>query len=105
MQLGRIGIWQRRDDVSADATREIEALGYSALWLGRSPAPADARPFLEQTSSLIVATGILNVWQHEAADVAARHAELTGAFRTGSCSASASATPRRSARTRSRWRR
>jgi probable F420-dependent oxidoreductase len=80
MQLGPIGIWQRRDEVSADAAQEIEALGYSALWLGRSPAPADARPFLEQTSSLIVATGILNVWQHEAADVAARHAELPGAF-------------------------
>jgi probable F420-dependent oxidoreductase len=80
MQLGRIGIWQRGGEVSPDAAREIEALGYSALWLGRSPAPAEARPFLEQTDTLVVATGILNVWQHEPADVAARHAELAGDF-------------------------
>lgn len=80
MQLGRIGIWQRRHEVSADAAREIEALGYSALWLGASPAPEEARPFLEQTSTLIVATGILNVWRHEPADVAAQRAELTSAF-------------------------
>jgi probable F420-dependent oxidoreductase len=80
MQLGRIGIWLLRDEVSAEAAQQMEALGYSALWLGRSPAPADARPLLEQTSTLIVATGILNVWQHEPADVAALHAQLTSAF-------------------------
>jgi probable F420-dependent oxidoreductase len=80
MELGRVGIWQRRHEVSADAAREIESLGYSALWLGASPAPADTRPFLERTSTLVVATGILNVWQHEPAEVAARHAELTRAF-------------------------
>lgn len=80
MLLGRLGIWQRRQDLSADAAQEIEALGYSALWLGASPAPGEARPFLERTGTLIVATGILNVWQHEPGDVAAQHAELTGAF-------------------------
>jgi len=80
MHLGRIGIWQRRGEVSAEAAQEIEALGYSALWLGRSPTPAEVWPFLEQTDTLIVATGILNVWRHEPADVAARHAELTDAF-------------------------
>jgi probable F420-dependent oxidoreductase len=80
VQLGRVGIWQRRQDVSADAAREIEALGYSALWLGANPSVTDARPFLEQTSTLIVATSILNIWQDEPADVAARHAELTNAF-------------------------
>jgi probable F420-dependent oxidoreductase len=80
VQLGRVGIWQRRQDLSADAAREIEALGYSALWVGASPAPADARPFLERTETLVVATGILNVWQHEPADVAAQHTELASVF-------------------------
>ena len=47
MQLGRIGIWLLRDEVSAEAAQQMEALGYSALWLGRSPAPSDARPLLE----------------------------------------------------------
>ena len=45
--------------------QEIEELGYAALWLGISPSLEQARPFLEQSSRLIVATGILNVWQHE----------------------------------------
>jgi probable F420-dependent oxidoreductase len=80
MQLGRLGIWQRRHEVTADAAQEIEALGYSVLWLGASPAPEEARPFLEQTSSLNVATGILNVWRHEPAEVASQHAKLSSAF-------------------------
>jgi probable F420-dependent oxidoreductase len=80
VQLGRIGIWQRRHEVSAEAAQEIEALGYSALWLGSDPSVMDARPYLEQSSKLIVATSILNIWQHEPADVAAQHAELTSDF-------------------------
>jgi hypothetical protein len=80
MQLGRVGIWQRRHEVSAHAAQEIEALGNTALWLGASPDPADARPFLQQISTLIEATGILNVWQQEPTEVAALHAELTSAF-------------------------
>ena len=59
---------------------EIEALGYGTLWLGASPSVADARPHLEQTSTLTVATGILNVWQHEPSDVAAQHVALQREF-------------------------
>jgi len=80
MQLGKIGVWRRHDDSSADIAQEIEALGYSALWLGRSPSLAQARPFLERTTTIAVATGILNVWRNEPADVATEHAELTRAF-------------------------
>lgn len=79
MTLGPIGIWCRRQD-GTDAVEEIEALGFSALWIGGSPSLAQARPFLERSSSLLVATGILNVWQHEPGDVAAQHAELTREF-------------------------
>jgi probable F420-dependent oxidoreductase len=77
--LGRIGIWIPRT-VGTDAVPEIEALGYGALWLGLSPSLEQARPFLEASGSMTVATGILNVWQHEPADVAAGHAELQRAF-------------------------
>jgi probable F420-dependent oxidoreductase len=55
---------------------EIEALGFGALWLGGSPSLTEARACLEATSTLTVATGILNVWRHEPADVAAGHADL-----------------------------
>ena len=63
-----------------DGVGEIEALGYGTLWVGGSPSVEQARPFLERSSTLTVATGILNVWQHEPADVAAQRAELARAF-------------------------
>ena len=47
---------------------EIEKLGYGAVWVGGSPA-ADlsfVEPILEQTETLQVATGIVNVWTAEA---------------------------------------
>ena len=79
MNLGKIGVWRRRQDGSHDLA-ELEALGFTAFWVGSSPSLAQAREFLEHSSTLTVATGILNVWQHEAADVAAQHAELVRDF-------------------------
>ena len=79
MEIGRFGIW-RIHRHGTGTVAEIEALGFTALWLGGSPSLAQARPFLESSSTLVVATGILNVWRHEPADVAAQHAELTRAF-------------------------
>jgi probable F420-dependent oxidoreductase len=77
--LGQIGIWRRHQE-GAEGVEEIETLGFGALWLGGSPAPADARPFLEGSNRLPVATGILNVWRHEPADVAADHGRLNDEF-------------------------
>jgi probable F420-dependent oxidoreductase len=77
--LGRIGIWRRHPE-GAEGVAELEELGFGALWLGLSPAPADARPFLEGTRALTIATGILNVWRHEPAAVAAEHARLNDEF-------------------------
>jgi probable F420-dependent oxidoreductase len=79
MALGQFGIWSSRSN-GTGAVAEIEALGFSALWVGGSPSLADMRPYLEASNSLPIATGILNVWQHRPADVAAQHAELTRDF-------------------------
>ena len=79
MELGQIGIWRRRQ-AGVEGLDEIEALGYGTFWIGSSPSVAQARPFLEHSSTLTVATGILNIWQHEPAEVAAGHAELRRAF-------------------------
>jgi probable F420-dependent oxidoreductase len=78
-ELGRIGIWMPRT-AGTEAVGEIESLGFGALWLGISPSLDQARPFLEQSSRMTIATGILNVWQHEPADVAAQHVELQREF-------------------------
>ena len=54
VELGRIGIWRRRDQLTPRLAREVEALGYGALWIGGSPA-GDLNyvdPILEQTESL-----------------------------------------------------
>ena len=44
--------------------KEVEALGYGAIWVGGSP-PADLsslEELLEATSRIAVATGIVNIW-------------------------------------------
>lgn len=79
-----IGIWNsglRDEDPNAageirEAAAELEELGYAAIWLGASPGIRHARPLLEATSRIVVATGILNIWEHDAAEVAAQQAGL-----------------------------
>src|SRR3954451_1111999 len=81
MNLGRIGIWTSYRSFgierAGEAAKLAEQLGYGAWWLGGSPHVPDVRPILEATSTLVAATGILNVWINEpgetaAADAAAR---------------------------------
>jgi probable F420-dependent oxidoreductase len=62
--FGHHSMWQQ---VSPDQLREIESLGYGAIWAGGSPAAelSWADPILEQTSSLKLATGIVNIWTAE----------------------------------------
>jgi probable F420-dependent oxidoreductase len=79
MRVGQVGIWRRHHD-GAEPVAEIEALGFTAVWVGGSPSLAQVRPFLEASSTLTVATGILNVWQHDPSDVAAQRAELAREF-------------------------
>ena len=78
-RLGRLGVW-RRHQPGPGIVPELEALGYGTLWLGSSPSLEQARAYLEASEEITIATGILNIWQHEPADVAAQHAELTQAF-------------------------
>jgi probable F420-dependent oxidoreductase len=81
MNIARIGIWTSYRAIGEqnahEAARLVEALGYGAFWLGGSPKLPAVRPLLDATETLVVATGILNVWQNEPAEVAAAHAELT----------------------------
>ncbi|MFI0454098.1 LLM class F420-dependent oxidoreductase [Actinomadura sp. 6N118] len=78
MDIGRVGLWSiglRSEDPAArsriaEAAAELEELGYGAVWLGSSPGVHHAVPLLEATSRLVVATGILNIWQYEAEAVA-----------------------------------
>ncbi|WAC90707.1 LLM class F420-dependent oxidoreductase [Mycobacterium sp. Aquia_213] len=68
--LGRFGVFGR--GVTPQQAQEIESLGYGAVWVGGSP-PAElewVEPILEATTTLQVATGIVNIWTAPANEVA-----------------------------------
>jgi probable F420-dependent oxidoreductase len=70
--LGRFGIWRGERQVTPELAATIEDLGFGALWLGSAHGDlAAAEDLLAATTTLIVATGIVNMWQYEARDVAA----------------------------------
>jgi probable F420-dependent oxidoreductase len=84
MNIGRIGVWTSYRPFGAErageAGRLAEDLGYGAFWLGGSPHVPDVRPILEATSTLVAATGILNVWINDPAETAAADAALRADF-------------------------
>jgi probable F420-dependent oxidoreductase len=83
MQLSTIGIWTSYRQIGAAnaavAARLAEELGL-VFWLGGSPRLPDLRPLLEATGQLVVATGIVNVWQNDPAELAGQFAQLDAEF-------------------------
>ena len=72
MDLSKLGVWYFTDGMSssdaASTARKIEELGYGALWIpetvGRHPF-VHAAVLLENTTELVVATGIANIYHRE----------------------------------------
>jgi probable F420-dependent oxidoreductase len=66
----------------ADAAAELDALGYSALWIPDIGGDAfDAvELLLSSTSKATIATGILNLWMHTPDDTARAHARLAAVY-------------------------
>jgi probable F420-dependent oxidoreductase len=79
--LGRFGVWLLSRSISPDLAAGIEALGYGAVWVGGSPDAdlAWVEPALARTSSLQLATGIVNIWSAPAPAVADSFARIEGA--------------------------
>ncbi len=69
--LGPVGVW-RAGPTEPELAVELERLGYSALWLGASPAAAltEVEALLDATETLVLATGIVNIWNAPADEVA-----------------------------------
>ena len=73
MQLGKLGVWQFTDGMTAAEAagfaQRVEKWGYSALWIpeatGREPF-AHAAWLLANTQKLIIATGIANIYARDA---------------------------------------
>lgn len=76
--VGRIGIWSLElrfgDPVeAADAATELDELGYGAIWFPGGvggDVTGDFSRLLAATKRATIATGIINIWKHEPAEIA-----------------------------------
>jgi probable F420-dependent oxidoreductase len=78
--LGRFGFFGL--GATPELAQEIERLGYGTIWVGGSP-PAElsfVEPLLESTTTLKVATGIVNIWTAAAKRVAESFHRINAAY-------------------------
>jgi probable F420-dependent oxidoreductase len=77
LNLGRIGIWSisvRLASEGREAAAELEALGFQTVWIPGGVddgALASLDALLDATSLVNFASGIINIWKHDPADLAA----------------------------------
>ncbi len=82
IELGKVGIWRHASALDPEVVAEVEALGYGAIWVGGSP-PGDlgvVEHLLDTTEHIVLATGIVNVWQDDAATVGASYHRITARY-------------------------
>ena len=80
-RFGTHGTWGWFGQFSPAEAAQIEELGYGAIWLGGSPK--HLRPVhkvLAATQNITVATGIVNIWNTDAATIAGEYADLENEF-------------------------
>jgi probable F420-dependent oxidoreductase len=80
LDMGRFGVWL--GSITPELAGQIESLGYGAAWIGMSPSAdlAWSEPALAQTTSLQLATGIVNIWSAPAAEVAESYQRIESAY-------------------------
>jgi len=80
--VGRFGVWMGTRSISPELAQRIEELGYGTAWIGGSPDAdlAWVEPALEQTGSLQLATGIVNIWSSPAATVAQSYHRIENVY-------------------------
>ncbi|MEV6982757.1 LLM class F420-dependent oxidoreductase [Sphaerisporangium sp. NPDC051017] len=79
--LGKVGVWRNASQVTPALAASLEELGYGAVWLGGSPGGdlRIAEDILAATATLTVATGIVNIWQDDAAAIGAAYHRIADA--------------------------
>ena len=75
---GVLGVWRHSDGLTPKLAVELEQLGYGRIWIGGSPdGDLDlAERLLDATSTIGLATGIVNIWKDDARTVAAAFRRL-----------------------------
>lgn len=83
MNIGKLGVWALIDGFTADAeaqfARNVEQWGYSALWTGEAlgrDVLVNSSWLLANTRTLIVASGIANIYARDAMAMSAARAQL-----------------------------
>lgn len=71
VEVGAFGVWRMARGFTPELAREVEALGFGAIWLGGSPGGdlALVETLLDATDRIPIATGIVNMWRDESATV------------------------------------
>ena len=83
MKIGRLGVWALVDCLTASAeaafARDVEQWGYSALWMGEAlgrDVLVNAAWLLANTRTLVIASGIANIFARDAMAMAAARVQL-----------------------------
>jgi len=71
--LGRFGVWRSGGQLTPELAVSLEQAGFGTLWVGSSPSGdlVLVERLLDATTTLTLATGIVNIWQDDAHEVAA----------------------------------
>lgn len=81
IDLGGLGIWRPWSALDPGLAKDVEDLGYGAIWVGGSPAGGldVVGRLLAATDRIVIATGIVNMWNTRADEVAASYHRLNDA--------------------------
>jgi probable F420-dependent oxidoreductase len=72
MDVRRFALWRRSPDLEPYVAPAVEEAGFTRLWIGASPGSLEsAEEALRTTTTLRVASGIVNIWRDDAVTVAA----------------------------------
>lgn len=89
VRLGRFGVWFAHPallpglPLTPDLAARVEELGYGTIWVGSAPTDAKLtliEKLLDATSTIAVASGIVNIWTSAAPDVADTYHRLEQKF-------------------------
>ncbi len=82
VNLGTIGVHYVEGELTPDSAVEVERLGYTALWIAgtREARLTSVERVLAATETLVVATGVVNVWHMDARAVADTYHWLDTAY-------------------------
>lgn len=83
MRIGRLGVWALLDSLTAQAemhfAQQVEGWGYATLWSGKAlgrDVLVNSGWLLANTRTLVVASGIANIYARDATAMAAARAQL-----------------------------